>query len=116
MMTQMTFDGVEDNRAKTVCDPAVGSGRMLLHAAGHSLRLYGMDIDALCVTITKINGAFFAPWLSFGLPDSFFVDAVPAGDMLAEVAAEHYGETVKPVFLNSGQGLLFGAPEDFPRR
>lgn len=29
---------------------------------------------------------------------------------------EHYGETVKPVFLNSGQGLLFGAPEDFPRR
>lgn len=116
MMTQMTFDGGNDNRAKTVCDPAVGSGRMLLHAAGQSLRLFGMDIDPLCVAITKINGAFFAPWLAFGTPDSLFAEPAPTERSLKEVAIERYGREVEPVFLNSGQGLLFGSAEDFTRR
>lgn len=33
-----------------------------------------------------------------------------------EVAAERYGPETEPVFLNSGQGLLFGSAEDFARR
>jgi len=68
------------------------------------------------VAITKINGAFFAPWLSFGAPDSLFAEPAPTERSLKEVAAERYGPEAEPVFLNSGQGLLFGSAEDFTRR
>ncbi|MCA9466410.1 MAG: hypothetical protein KC643_13345 [Nitrospira sp.] len=37
-----------------------------------------MDIDPLVVTITKINGALYAPWLAFPLPAHLFgQDPVP---------------------------------------
>lgn len=75
-----------------------------------------MDIDPLCVAITKINGAFFAPWLAFGTPDSLFAEPAPTERSLKEVAIERYGREAEPVFLNSGQGLLFGSAEDFARR
>ena len=71
-MVRMNMDTGEDMRAKTVCDPAVGSGRMLLHASNFSLRLYGMDIDAELVKLTKINGALYVPWLVRPFPDFFF--------------------------------------------
>ncbi len=72
MMVRMTMDTGEDMRTKTVCDPAVGSGRMLLHASNFSLRLYGADIDPELVKLTKINGVLYAPWLARPFPDSFF--------------------------------------------
>lgn len=79
MMTQMTFAHGEDLRSKKVCDPTVGTGRMLLHASNYSLRLYGMDIDPLVLKICKINGALYAPWISFPLPTSLFdEDAAPS--------------------------------------
>lgn len=65
-MTAMTFhdSGAEgDNRRRTVCDPACGTGRMLLHASNHSLYLHGQDIDGLMVACSLINGALFAPWI-----------------------------------------------------
>jgi hypothetical protein len=71
LMVGMTM-GEGDHRAKTVHDPCVGSGRMLLHASNHSYRLSGQDIDPMMVAITKINGALYAPWLSFPAPDSIF--------------------------------------------
>src|SRR5581483_225538 len=41
MMVQLTMvEGPGDKRIKTVLDPAVGSGRMLMHASNYSLRLY----------------------------------------------------------------------------
>ena len=43
---------------------------MLLAGSNYSMRLFGMDIDYLCVLITKINLALYAPW--FYIPDSFF--------------------------------------------
>ena len=61
-----------DPRTFTVCDPCVGSGRMLLHASNFSLRLYGQDIDPVAIAMCKINGAMYAPWMSFQLPDSLF--------------------------------------------
>jgi len=73
-MTQMAF-GTEsdaDLRAKTVIDPALGSGRMLLHASNYSLRLYGVDIDPLLVKASLVNGALFAPWMVRRFPESFF--------------------------------------------
>lgn len=63
MMVRMTM-GEGDHRAETVCDPALGSGRMLLHASNHSLRLYGQDIDATMCKTSLVNGYLFAPWLS----------------------------------------------------
>src|SRR5919197_878659 len=59
-----------DLRLTSVCDPCVGSGRMLLHASNFSLCLFGQDIDPLAVAMCKINGALYAPWLSFPLPAS----------------------------------------------
>lgn len=59
-----------DRRHETVMDPAVGTGRMLLVASNYSMRLFGQDIDYLCVLITKINLALYAPW--FYIPESFF--------------------------------------------
>ena len=53
----------KDPRLETVCDPAVGSGRMLLHASNHSLRLYGQDIDATMCKTVLVNGYLYAPWL-----------------------------------------------------
>jgi hypothetical protein len=57
-----------DPRRLTVCDPCVGSRRMLLHASNVSMCLYGQDIDPLAVAMCKVNGALYAPWLSFPLP------------------------------------------------
>ena len=73
-MVEMTMhdagQGGRDPRTLSVCDPCVGSGRMLLHASNYSMNLYGQDIDPLAVAMCKVNGALYAPWLSFPLPDS----------------------------------------------
>jgi hypothetical protein len=80
-MVQMTMhDSKQDDRdlrRATVCDPCVGSGRMLLHSSNFSLHLFGQDIDPLAVAMTKINGAVYAPWLSFPLPVSILGTETP---------------------------------------
>jgi N-6 DNA Methylase len=68
-----------DPRCATTCDPCVGTGRMLLHAANHTLRLYGQDIDYLVLAVCRINLAMYAPWGVFPLPDSFFANRRPDG-------------------------------------
>jgi hypothetical protein len=70
-MTDNHKDGV-DPKLRTVNDPCVGSGRMLLHASNQSLRLFGQDIDPLAIAMCKINGALYAPWLAFPFPESMF--------------------------------------------
>lgn len=92
LMTQITFEGQGDCRSREVHDPCVGTGRMLLHASNYSLRLSGQDIDRRCVLCSLINGALFAPWMALPLPEAFFA--------VAE-------EQPEPIFLPSGQGLLF---------
>jgi hypothetical protein len=67
-MTQMLCHEKKDNRMETVCDPCVGTGRMLLHASNHSLMLYGMDIDPTLCKATLVNGYLYAPWLVRPLP------------------------------------------------
>lgn len=66
MMTLMNY-GEGDHRATTVCDPCVGTGRMLLHASNHSLRLFAQDISHLAVRTTIFNGYLYAPWLVKGI-------------------------------------------------
>ena len=99
-MAQMMFGGSDaesdaegrktDTRRLTVCDPCVGTGRMLLHASNHSLRLYGMDIDPTLCLATLVNGYLFAPWLVRPLP---FLDRVQyqpecSGDVSDAMAAQ----------------------------
>ena len=69
LMTQMTIGMSDvDTRALTVCDPCVGTGRLLLHASNYSLRLYGMDIDPLLCLAALVNGYLYAPWIVRPLP------------------------------------------------
>jgi hypothetical protein len=110
-MVQMTMDDTHiqgrDPRTATVCDPAVGSGRMLLHASNRSFCLFGQDIDPLAVAMCKINGALYAPWLSFPLPASILGVHVEAGG--SAVAALHPPPACLRRSLVDGMGrrLLF---------
>jgi hypothetical protein len=71
MMTRMTF-GEEDMRSKTVNDPAVGTGRFLLHASNFSLRLSGNDIDRTVLEACLVNGALYCPWMVRPFPEAWF--------------------------------------------
>lgn len=62
MMVRMQMTG-EDCRTKTVCDPALGTGRMILCASNHSYRLYGQDINGTVIKACLFNGYLYAPWL-----------------------------------------------------
>ena len=73
MMAKMEMEG-EDCRAKSVCDPCSGTGRLLLAASNYSMRLYGVDINRTVIKASLINGYLYAPWLVRPLP---FLDTAP---------------------------------------
>ncbi len=76
-MTQLSVgDQPGDSRSKTVLDPAVGSGRMLMHASNYSLRLYGVDIDRTLVKVTLVNGALYVPWMLRPFLEAIFGDSL----------------------------------------
>lgn len=99
-----------DPRTVTVCDPCVGSGRMLLHASNHSVCLYGCDIDPICARITSINGVLYAPWFAFPFSSAVVESRVPAPPP-ADLPVPRNGEVAEPVPTfrvdDRGQGLLF---------
>jgi len=59
MMTTMTI-GENSKPNQTICDPACGSGRMLLSAAkiNRDARFYGADLDITCCKMALINMLF----------------------------------------------------------
>ena len=70
MVSMLSHDVSQDDRDPrlySVLDPCVGSGRMLMHFSNVSLNLWGQDIDPLAVSMCKINGALYVPWMSFPL-------------------------------------------------
>ncbi len=77
LMTLMLFEGTEekqkDQRIQTVCDPCLGTGRMLLYASNYSLRLYGMDINPTVIKSSLVNGYLYAPWMVKPFP---FLDCI----------------------------------------
>jgi hypothetical protein len=81
-----------DPRTLSVNDPCVGSGRMLLHASNFSLNLFGQDIDPLAVAMCKINGALYAPWMSFPLPHAILgrAEQEPLKDDASGSGANHH--------------------------
>lgn len=60
MMAKMMMS--ENDKTKSVCDPCVGSGRLLMAASNYSLNLYGMDIDKSILNICKVNMWQYVPW------------------------------------------------------
>ena len=122
MMARMQFDEesfkrlVEEKGAVTVCDPAVGSGVMLLsfakvvhQALGRwgtgKLRLYGTDIDIRCVNMCRIqirmNGLD-----AFGRMAGLFAGQTPvtSQEAIPDVALD-----IEPdVVIHSGQPELPG--------
>ena len=96
-----------DPRTLRVCDPCVGSGRMLLHASNFSLCLYGQDIDPLAVTMCLVNGALYAPWMAFPLPGSILGEH-GAAPPVAETVPESPVESTDSLCVAApGRGLLF---------
>lgn len=93
LMTEMTMNTGEDMRLKTVCDPAVGTGRFLLAASNYTLRLYGQDIDPLMYMATLVNGYLFAPWLVRPLP---FVDSDALDPKHSQTVSDSMGAQVSP--------------------
>lgn len=71
LMSAMTFEG--DSRFKTVNEPCLGTGAMLLAASNHSLRLCGSDIDADMIAWSKFQAFLYVPWL-----------AIPGDGIIAE--------------------------------
>jgi hypothetical protein len=65
LMVSMLFAGSneQDNRLETVCDPCVGTGRLLIVAGNHSVRLYGQDINPTVLKALLVNGYLYVPWL-----------------------------------------------------
>jgi hypothetical protein len=84
LMAQMNFAGMDwrEARSKTVCDPCMGSGRILIVSASYSLRLFGTDIDNELLRAAKVNGVLYAPWLVRPFPECFFPSPQesPSGD------------------------------------
>lgn len=106
MLLHDTGKDGRDPRTLSIADPCVGFGRMLLHASNHTFCLYGQDIDPLAVSMCKINGALYAPWLSFPLPAAIVgthVQPPPAPLPVSEPPDD------APLFRvdDHGQGFLF---------
>lgn len=55
----------EAAKLKTVLDPCVGTGSMLLPASNWSLRLFGQDIVYKLCLCTDLNAFLWMPWLAF---------------------------------------------------
>lgn len=67
MMVAMTMRKREirgkNLRIGSVMEPCVGTGRFLMEASNHSLSLYGVDNDSMCVMACKVNGWLYVPWM-----------------------------------------------------
>ncbi len=80
VMVAMTMGGTGEDRgepsletlAKTVHDPCVGTGRFPMAASNWSARISGQDIQRRCVLATLVNGAVYAPWITWPFPNRFF--------------------------------------------
>lgn len=66
LMAAMTMR--EAVKTSSVCDPCVGTGRLLMVASNYSLNLYGMDIDLSILRVCKINMWLYVPWVIAPLP------------------------------------------------
>lgn len=81
LMARMTYGDQDPEKMKctSVCDPCVGTARLLLHASNFSLNLMGNDIDRGAVLASKVNGFLYVPWLVKPYP--FHRNGATAGEV-----------------------------------
>lgn len=60
LIARMLFS--EQDKTASVCDPCVGSGRLLMAASNYSLNLYGVDIDPHILKVCQANMWMYVPW------------------------------------------------------
>ncbi len=92
-----------------ILDPAVGTGRMLLHASNFSYCLYGCDIDSLAIMICKVNAACYAPWMAFPFSEEILgIQLPPPPPAPLPIPEEHKPKHGETLFRcdDRGQGLL----------
>lgn len=88
-MTLMNFgEGDKDTLALAVCEPCVGTGRMLMHASNYSVNLYGMDIDRVCVMACKVNAYLYMPWMIRPAPWLAMTDTIRQEDSIRNPPTE----------------------------
>lgn len=70
MMTHLLFEGEDQEilKKKTLYEPCVGCGSLLLPASNYCLKAYGTDVSLIAIKLCKIQMYWYAPW--FALPDS----------------------------------------------
>lgn len=117
-MTRMLMEGKgKDARLETVCDPCVGTGRFLLHASNHSLRLYGLDIDSLLCRAALVNGYLYAPWLVRPIPWlepalAQLEQAAPSGQNEVEESATRLSDRIVATASPHAQSRLAATEQD----
>jgi hypothetical protein len=104
MMTEMSFTGIDPERAKVeaVIDPCCGTGSLLLPASNYSLRLSGCDIVPDLCLCAELNGWLWVPWLVY-MP-AFMRTALEAAQQERVLLA--HGETVATSALAIPAGVL----------
>jgi hypothetical protein len=83
---------------------------MLLHSSNRSLCLFGQDIDPLVVAMCKINGALYAPWMSFPLPARILGTHVGVPRASRSSPESLFG--IEPILKAAKQMTLFDEPTD----
>jgi hypothetical protein len=107
MMAMMTM-GDKDLRLEMVCDPCVGTGRMLLAASNYSYQLYGMDINRTVILATLVNGFLFAPWIV--APTKFKEAAEPYG---SPIYSDKFSDSmIQAAGINVAAAAYLGAPDE----
>jgi len=117
MMVRMTVDPESkvlpdgrDARMMSVCDPCVGTGRMLLEASNYSVNLSGMDVDRMMVNACCINMALFAPWAVYMTPIGRSIldrPSISQGDLLVQNMNEARILEGHPPAISKGEEYTF---------
>ena len=103
----------DDARTKTVCDPCVGTGRMLLAASNYSYRLYGADIDGTVIKAALVNGYLYAPWLVKPFP---FLDGPNLDPNQSHCISDSLARTKPDYYQNTTPDLNGRAYEPIKKR
>ena len=109
MMAKITLSDAD--KTKSVCDPCVGSGRLLMAASNYSLNLYGMDIDHRILNVCRVNMWQYVPWAIYrprgikGLKDAG--KPLRQGDVLAMQPIQKTTKETQEKLLNYVQLELF---------
>ncbi len=107
MMARMMMS--ESDKTTSVCDPCLGSGRLLMAASNYSLNLYGMDIDARIINVSLANFWQYVPWAVCRPNNIDGLDAVqqPDADSLAVRPIVKTTKETQDKLLNGVQLELF---------